>query len=156
MAEVQLARVYADPELSSVDVSVVTFAALGADRVVPHVLRRWGKDRAGLDRFAADRAINYYREGDGITTNRVATGPDMPKRLGTDVVLAGLDMDATQRAEREAVSREGEVGGILSRQDIYRGPYANDHSLLSFYHRDFTDPLQAVFKRRRSRRPSIR
>jgi hypothetical protein len=43
MAEVQLARVYADPELSGIDVSVVTFAALGADRVVRHVLSRWEK-----------------------------------------------------------------------------------------------------------------
>jgi hypothetical protein len=114
-----------------------------------------GKDRPGLDRFAAERAINYHREGDGITTNRVATGPDMPKRLGNDVVLAGLDMEATQRAEREAVSRDGDIGGIAMRQDIYRVRYASDHSLLSFYHSDFIDPLQTLLARRR-RPPGLR
>jgi hypothetical protein len=151
-AEVQLARAYADPTFAAGNARAVTFAGLGADRVVGHVLHRWGKSRSGLDAFVSDRAINYYREGDGITTTRAATGTDMPRRIGIDVMLAGIDMEGTAAAEQGLRERSG-GGLIVARQETYLARYRPDHSLLSFYHSDFLDPLGAVFARRR-RRPS--
>lgn len=155
LAQVQLARTFADPLFRDVNVRGVTFAALGSDRVVGHVLRRWNRfDPGALRGYASDRMINYVRQGDGVVQQRAASDYryPAPERIGSDVILAGIDMPGLESVEAEYQRLpEGSAGRLILAKEIYYSRYVQNHSLRSYYHRDFGLPLGLLFDRRRPR-----
>ncbi len=77
---------------------------------------------------------------------------EMPKRLGLDMILAGVGMGKLKQDEEElrTLPRSLEFAGkaIALHNDLYYSQYVNNHSLLSLYHPDFALSLSSVFASR--------
>lgn len=161
MAQIQMATVYSDQRtFAGVDVTGATFATLGARGVVDRLLRdRWRHvDRRALDGFMKQRMVNYYREGDGMILDRLGLDR-MPGRFGLDVEMAGIemgDLDDEEDMLTDLLATDPNFRGSLEdwrRRNNLRDRWFKNHSLLSYFHPDFTDPLDRVLERRgRSRR----
>lgn len=149
LAQFQLASVFAaDPLRKSIDIRAVTFAALGAREAIHNWFGQWPPNAAAgrFDDYANDRVLNYVRKGDGFVNGRLGR---RPHRIGRDIPLAGIDMD--RMSILEATWRSGHPASGI---DIMR-LYNENHKLRSYYHPDFTDPLDTVFSRRRPRRSPV-
>lgn len=143
LAQFQLATVFAIKALrESVDIRVVTFAGLGAQESIYASFPQWvpRPSAAAFDAYANKRVLNYVRRGDGLVNGRLGR---RPRRLGRDVWLAGIDMDRAFALEAKwRQSAHPEAAPDLLRL------YLENHALRSYYHPDFTDPLDVVFSRR--------
>lgn len=148
LAQFQLASVFAaDPLRKSIDIRAVTFGALGAREAIHNWFGQWPPSAAAerFDDYANERVLNYVRTGDGLVGAR-ALGR-RPHRIGRDVQLAGVNMDRVLNLE----ARWRQSGEAKHLADLLTY-YNENHQLGSYYHPDFTDPLDVVFSRRRRRR----
>lgn len=145
LAQFQVAMVFADDHLrKTINIRAVTFAGLGArEAIYNRFQRRPPNPKAGsFDDYASGRVLNYVRVGDGFVNGRLGR---RPRRVGRDVTLAGLDLERMSIAEakwRHEPAHPATAAQLLSF-------YQENHELRSYYHPDFTDPLDVVFSRRR-------
>jgi len=147
-AQMQVAATYTRGRAPALNVKGITFAAVGAGSALFNRDKGETFDRR-LVGFADGRIINYVREGDGIVYRRNQWF-ERPSRIGRDRVIAGLDMESIRREEREAdgYDRLGGSAGTSNSvrvriQLLFR--YKRNHSLLSYYHRQFATPLHELF-----------
>jgi Lipase (class 3) len=148
-AQMQIAT--AATELRELKIRGVTFAAVGVASALFENKSDWQYARR-VRLFADSRLINYIRRGDGVA-NRRNQWFQRPERIGRDRQLAGLQMDEIeareQRAERQEGGRgiAGATGGSTAERALLLGPYQRNHSLLSYYDRQFATSLDQLIPR---------
>jgi hypothetical protein len=150
-AQFQMAASYADARLAGMDISGVTFAAVGARSAIESMTDEAGEWRGasiGIRRKAGDRLINYVRIGDGMVQQRPGRLP-RPDRLGREVMLAGVMLERIEDAERGRREIERDLGWLKllvapTALGSLEQMYFENHSLKSYYHPDFTKPLSQL------------
>jgi hypothetical protein len=148
-AQMQIAT--AATELKGLRIRGVTFAAVGVASALFEDRNDWNYART-VRHFADSRLINYTRRGDGLV-NRRNQWFQRPERIGRDRMLAGLEMEQIEQRERWAEQQEGGRGldgatpGSAEARARLLGSYQRNHSLLSYYDRQFATSLDQLIPR---------